>query len=252
MLLLYRKRKRARPRQRVRGRMKKIVYILFLILIICIFACACEDIYEIPVNHTVSVNACGEKICSVEAYESNLNRFKLNESEEKKMIESFMSSPYYIGRFTVGYAPDEIFRYGEGESGYRFDFGDMNVGYVVKDGDSYVAYSHSAMFGYISENEEESTIIGTKSFLTGETYSGETLLGRSDMFLSGWSYPVGYGWEELKEIFANYDIDESKLTIGAQLVEYVFGNEAYLTLSYDEDTKSIGVDVRILSYTSPE
>ena len=67
--------------------MKKIIFILFLILIICIFACACEDIYEIPVNHTVSVNVCGEKICSVEAYESNLNGFKLNESEEKKMIE---------------------------------------------------------------------------------------------------------------------------------------------------------------------
>ena len=120
--------------------MKKIISILFLILIICIFACACEDVYEIPVKHTIYVQVCGEDICSVEVYESGLNGFKLVESEEKKMIESFTSSPYYIGRFTVGYAPDVVFRYGEGETGYWFDFGDMNVGYVVKDGDRYVAY----------------------------------------------------------------------------------------------------------------
>ena len=71
---------------------------------------------------------------------------------------------------------------------------------------------------------------------------------RSYIFVRGESYPVGYGWEELKEIFANYDIDESKLTIGAQLVDSVLGNDVYLTLSYNEDTKSLGVDVRILSY----
>lgn len=225
--------------------MKKSIYILFLILIICIFACACEDIYEIPANHTITVNVCGEKICSVEAYESNLNGFKLNESEEKKMIESFTSSPYYIGQFTVRYAPDEIFRYGEGETGYWFDFGDMNVGYVMKDGDSYVAYSHSAMFACIAENEDDSTFIETKSFLTSEPYTEENLSGRSDMFVSGKSYAVGYDWEELKNIFSNYDIDESGLSIGAQLLDAVFGYDAYLTLRYEKEANSIDVDVRI-------
>ena len=224
--------------------MKKIISILFLILIICIFACACEDIYEIPVKHTIYVQVCGEDICSVEVYESGLNGFKLVESEEKKMIESFMSSPYYIGRFTVGYAPDVVFRYGEGETGYWFDFGDMNVGYVVKDGDRYVAYSHSACFGYISDDEEDQAFIVTENFLTGLPVTEENQYTRSYIFVRGESYPVGYGWEELKEIFANYDIDESKLTIGAQLVDSVLGNDAYLTLRY-EDTKSVVVDVRI-------
>ena len=224
--------------------MKKIISILFLILIICIFACACEDVYEIPVKHTIYVQVCGKDICSVEVYESGLNGFKLVESEEKKMIESFMSSPYYIGRFTVGYAPDVVFRYGEGETGYWFDFGDMNVGYVVKDGDRYVAYSHSACFGYISDDEEDQAFIVTENFLTGLPVAEENQYTRSYIFVRGESYPVGYGWEELKEIFANYDIDESKLTIGAQLVDSVLGNDAYLTLRY-EDTKSVVVDVRI-------
>ena len=232
--------------------MKKIVYILFFILVIGVFACACEDVYEIPVKHTIYVQVCGEDICSVEVYESGLNGFKLVESEEKKMIESFMSSPYYIGRFTVGYAPDVVFRYGEGETGYWFDFGDMNVGYVVKDGDRYVAYSHSACFGYISDDEEDQAFIVTENFLNGLPVAEENQYTRSYIFVRGESYPVGYGWEELKEIFANYDIDESKLTIGAQLVDSVLGNDAYLTLSYNEDTKSLGVDVRILSYDKNE
>lgn len=224
--------------------MKKIISISFLILIICIFACACEDVYEIPVKHTIYVQVCGEDICSVEVYESGLNGFKLVESEEKKMIESFTSSPYYIGQFTVRYAPDEIFRYGEGETGYWFDFGDMNVGYVVKDGDSYVAYSHSACFGYISDDEEDQAFIVTENFLTGLPVAEENQYTRSYIFVRGESYPVGYGWEELKSIFGNYDIDESGLSIRAQLVDAVFGYDAYLTLRY-EDTKSVVVDVRI-------
>lgn len=227
--------------------MKKTVFILFLILIIGVFACACDDgkaEVDDPGEIKVYVKLCGEDICEVNATAIDGERFKLSESEEEKLINSLTSSPYYIGRFTVRYAPGEVFRYGEGESGYWLDFGDMNVGYVVKDGDSYVAYSHGAYFGNVTDDEEDQVFIATESFLTSEPDTEENPYFRSYLFVMGESYPVGYGWEELKEIFANYDIDESKLTIGAQLVNQLSERrDIYLSLIFESETKSLKVEI---------
>lgn len=227
--------------------MKKTVCILLLIILIGVFACACDDgkvEVEEPGEIKLYVELCGEKICVVNATAVDGERFKLSESEEEKLINSLTSSPYYIGRFTVRYAPGEVFRYGEGESGYWFDFGDMNVGYVVKDGDRYVAFSHSAYFGSVTDDKEAEVFIETKSFLTSEPDTEENPYFRSYLFVAGESYPVGYGWEELKEIFRNYDIDESAQTIGAQLVNGLSEQrDAYLSLIFESGTKSLKVEI---------
>lgn len=219
--------------------MKKFVCVFIVFVLTAACVCACDDIYEVPFETKITVDVCGEKICSATVVESTSKGFRLNESEEKKMIESFMSSPYYIGRFTVRYTDEEVTRYGEGESAYWFDFGDMNVGYIVKSGNNYLSFSHSVAFS----DRENSFLVWAENFLTGDFEDENNLYMRIDGFDKGESYPVAYGWNELKEIFRNYDIDENEFSIAAVIYESYEKVYVRVKIKYVDDTQSIVIDM---------
>ena len=220
---------------------KKSISILFILTCIACIACAC-DVYEIPVRKTYTVTVCNENICTVEVYEYANKGFRLVESEEEKMIAAIESSPYYLGQYVVKYTQDETDRRGEGNTGYWFDFGNYNVGYLVKDGDYYTSYSHESAF-YSGNGDGKGIMLWAKSFLTSdETDLDET--GRLDVFRQGEFYPVAYGWDELRSIFRNYDIDESAYTINSSAVDMNL-KEGIVTLKYYEDKESVCFEVRM-------
>lgn len=218
---------------------KKSISILFILTCIACIACAC-DVYEIPVRKTYTVTVCNEKICTVEICEREGKWFRLVESEEEKMIAAIESSPYYIGQYVVKYTQDETDRRGEGNTAYWFDFGNFNVGYLVKDGEYYTSYSHDVTF-FDGKGNGEGIMLWAKSFLTSDEKNLDEI-GRIDVFRQGNFYPVAYGWDELRSVFRNYDIDESAYTINSIAVDIGL-KEGTVTLKYYADKESVGFEV---------
>lgn len=219
---------------------KKFIFILSVLFLITVLACACDDIYEVPIKHGYSVCVCDEKICSVYVYEDSAKGFRLSAEEEEKMIEAFLSSPYYLGKYTVKYTEDESERVGEGNEAYWFDLGNMNIGYVVKNGDYYYSYSHYvyvSCYDYIEEIDVYA-MFAFQSFLTNDNYnmSGNHICYD---FFSGETYSVAYDWEELKSIFRNYEIDESNFSIKGEVENEILEINGYMTIQYIADVEGI-------------
>lgn len=225
---------------------KKFLLIAIILLLVSVFSCACDDIYEVPIKHSYTVSVCEENICSVNIYEHSKKGFRLCTGEEEKMIEAFLSSPYYLGKYTVKYTEDDSEHFGEGNEAYWFDFGNMNIGYVVKNGDYYHSYSHYVYFfsdDYIEEIDVYA-MFAFQSFLTSDSYDMSENHIYYDFF-SGETYSVAYDWEELKSIFRNYEIDESNFSIKGEVVDDIWEVNGYMTIQYIADVESIYCEVGV-------